>query len=668
MQVTGLTKSFGPRTLFANVTFRLGPGDRLAVAGRNGAGKTTLLRILAGLEEADSGSVSIPRGERVALHDQRPDAQAAGTVREYVEQGLSHARDAEERMAALEARMAGGDHGPATLAEYDRAQSDLEAAGGYHWRAWVERVTRGLGLTDDHLDRPLASLSGGELTRASLARALAGRPQVLLLDEPTNHLDLEAMEWLEGIVRDIGAAVVIVSHDRWFLESTATSVLEIANGRAKHWPMGYSAFRRARAEEDAQQAAMAEKRREEMERLERFVTRWRAGTRAKQAKSRARQLQRLDPVAAPSRERALSFGFPKTERPGRVVLEADGLRVDVAGRTLVDEAGFTIERGQRVAVVGPNGAGKTTTVETLLGRREAAAGRVSMGHKVLPSYFTQHAREYDGQKSLAETVKTGTALTETEARTLLGRFLFQGDMADRRVEDLSGGERRRLGLVELVAEGGNLLVLDEPTNHLDIESREALEDALLAYEGTVILVSHDRALIDAVATHTLSLEAGTALMRAGGYGDLLAHRQDGGDAAGPEEGAAEPGAGSGKKRGAAKSGGANAGGGKAGGGKAGGGKAGAAASRSGGARRADTDSTPRRSNGRLAREVSKIESRIAGIEADIAAVEAEVAEAGAAGDVDAITRLGERHRALQEDLSYAMAEWEDRAAMLVEGS
>ena len=193
MQVSGLTKAFGPRTLFSGASFRIGPGDRLAIVGRNGAGKTTLLRILAGLEVADSGSVSIPRGERVALHDQRPDATSAGTVREYVEQGLAHARDAEDRLASIEARMGAGDHGPETMAEYERAHSDLDAAGGYHWRAWVERVTRGLGLSDDQLDRPLTSLSGGELTRASLARAIAGRPQVLLLDEPTNHLDLETM-------------------------------------------------------------------------------------------------------------------------------------------------------------------------------------------------------------------------------------------------------------------------------------------------------------------------------------------------------------------------------------------------------------------------------------------------------------------------------------------
>ena len=630
MQVTGLTKAFGPRTLFSNVSFRLGPGDRLAVAGRNGAGKTTLLRILAGLEDADDGAVSVPRGERVALHDQRPDAGAAGTVREYVEQGLSHARDAERRLADLEGRMAGGDHGPATMAAYDRAQADIEAAGGYHWRAWVERVTRGLGLTGDHLDRPLASLSGGELTRASLARALAGRPQVLLLDEPTNHLDLEAMEWLEAIVRDLEAAVVIVSHDRWFLESTATAVLDITSGRARYWPMGYSAFRRARAEDDAQQAAMAERRRAEIERLERFVTRWRAGTRARQAKSRARRLEGIAPVEAPTRERSLSFGFPRTERPGRVVVEADGVRVEVAGRVLVDAAGFTIERGQRVAVVGPNGSGKTTTVETLLGHREAAAGRVSMGHKVVPSYFTQHAREFDGGRTLAETVKVGTSLTETEARTLLGRFLFPGALADRTVEGLSGGERRRLGLVALVAEGGNLLVLDEPTNHLDIESREALEDALGAYDGTVILVSHDRALIDAVATHTLALEDGAAVMRTGGYADLIAVRR-----AEEAEGAERP---AGPARTARTP----------------------RASRSGG-------DSPGRSHGRLAREVSRLESRIAALEGDLTAVEDEVSSAQAASDLPRVADLGERHRELQEELAYALAEWEDRAATLVEG-
>ena len=623
VHVSGLTKAFGARTLFAGVSFRIGPGDRLAVTGRNGAGKTTLLRILAGLEEADDGSVSIPRGERMALHDQRPDVGAAATVREYVEQGLIHARDAEERMAELEARMAAGDHGTQTMAAYARAQGDLEDAGGYHWRAWVERVTRGLGLLDDHLDRPLQSLSGGELTRASLARALAGRPQVLLLDEPTNHLDLVAMEWLEWAITDLAAAVVIVSHDRWFLESTATAVMDLSNGKGRLWPMGYSAFRRARAEEEAQQAVLAGRRREEMERLERFVTRWRAGTRARQAKSRGKMLERLSPIEVPSRERSLAFGFPKTERPGRVVLEADGLRVDIANRTLVDAAGFTIERGQRVAVVGPNGAGKTTLVETLLGGREPAAGRVTMGHKVLPSYFTQHAREYDERRTLTEIVKAGTSLTDTEARRLLGRFLFPGDLAARTVEGLSGGERRRLSLVALVAEGGNLLVLDEPTNHLDVESREALEDALRAFDGTIILVSHDRALIDSVATHTLALEDGTAVMRTGGFSDLTLLRMSVDEEVAPVRAARE-------------------------------------------AKPAPADRRP--GHGRVARDVSKLEARVTDLERQMAAVEADVTEAGVAGDIALVTVLGERHRAIQDELTWTLAEWEARAVVLADGS
>ncbi len=628
MHVSGLTKSFGPRTLFSGVAFKIAPGDRLAIVGRNGAGKTTLLRILAGLEVADGGSVSIPRGERVALHDQRPDATAAGTVRDYVEQGLAHAQDAEARLSAIEARMASGDHGADTMAEYARAMSDLESAGGYHWRAWVERCTRGLGLSDDQLDRPLTSLSGGELTRASLARAIAGRPQVLLLDEPTNHLDLQAMEWLERALTDLAAAVVIVSHDRWFLESTATEILDLSREKARLWPMGYSAFRRARAEDEAQQAVLAGKRRDEIERLERFVIRWRAGTRAKQAKSRAKRLDRTERIEVPTRERSLSFGFPKTERPGRVIIEADALRVEVPNRVLVEAAGFTIERGQRVALVGPNGAGKTTTLETLLGYREAAAGRVSMGHKVMPSYFSQHAREYVETKTIVETVKAGTSLTETEARRLLGRFLFSGELAERTIEGLSGGERRRLSLVQLVAEGGNLLVLDEPTNHLDVESREALEEALAAYDGTVILVSHDRALIDAVSTHTLSLEDGTAVMRPGGYAELLE----------VHEAAAE------KAR-----------------------KSPAAAVAAARPARRDT-SARAEGNGRVAREVSKMEARIGAVEAELTDVEAQVEAAGVAGDVDRVIALGERHRKLEEDLAYCMAEWEQRAAQLTEGS
>ena len=634
MHVTRLSKSFGALTLFDGLSFRVDPGERLALVGPNGAGKTTLLRILAGRQEADDGEVGLPRGARIALHDQRPPLGRDLTLEAYVAEGLAGVRDAERELGELERRMAAGDSSPATLAAYGRATETLERAGGYAWRAWLERVLRGLGIPDAELDRPLSSFSGGELTRASLARALVSQPDLLLLDEPTNHLDLGAMEWLEATLGELAASVVLVSHDRWFLESAATAVLELDGaGRSKHWPMGYSAFRRERALAMNRQSAEAERQAAEIARLEAFVTRWRAGTKARQAQSRLKRLDKIDRPQAQVRRRSLAFGFPKSERPGRVVIEADGLEVRAGDRTLVREASFAVEREQRVAVVGPNGAGKTTLVETLIGRRPAARGRVSLGHKVQVGYFSQHAAELDEDRTVIETVLSGTAMTNTQARTLLGSFLFPGDMVERRVEKLSGGERRRLSLVQLIARGGNLLVLDEPTNHLDIESREALEDALEAYDGTVVLVSHDRALIDAVATHTLALEDGRGVLRHGGYGDLLAAREA---AAAPPPPPSQAPARRAKQ---------------------------APAKAKAKARPPAPESRPQgaRSPGRIAREVSRLEERIAKVEGQIGAVEAELADPEVLADRERLGERGARHRALQEELAWLMREWEGLA-------
>ncbi len=289
MQVIQISKAFGARDVLKDVSFRVDPGDRVAVVGRNGEGKTTLLRILAGQVEADGGRVSLPKGAGIALHDQRPPRERGITLGDYVAEGMAAAEAAERDLADLEQRMASGDAGPEVLAAYEDAHARLDRAGGYAWRSWIERVLRGLGIPEDWLERPLEGFSGGELTRASLARSLVSRPDVLLLDEPTNHLDLDAVEWLERAIADLGAAVVLVSHDRWFLESVATSVVEIDRGRAKWWPMGYSAFRRERALAMDRQGAEAERQAAEIARLERFVTRWRAGPQARQASSRQKQ-------------------------------------------------------------------------------------------------------------------------------------------------------------------------------------------------------------------------------------------------------------------------------------------------------------------------------------------------------------------------------------------
>jgi ATP-binding cassette subfamily F protein 3 len=447
------------------------------------------------------------------------------------------------------------------------------------------------------------------------------RPDVLLLDEPTNHLDLQSVEWLETAMSEINATIVLVSHDRWFLESVTTKVLDLDGEKSRVWPMGYSAFRRAKAEALATQATLAAAQAREIARLERFVERWSAGTKARQAQSRKKQLGRIERVAPPlTKERSMAFGFPKTERPGRIVAEADGLSVGAGDAPLLHDLGFAIERGQRVAVVGPNGAGKTTLVETLIGIRPPTAGRVSLGHRVSVGYFSQHAEELRPDRTIIETVLAGTSLTNTQARTLLGRFLFSGEVVDRKVEVLSGGERRRLSLVQLIAHGGNFLVLDEPTNHLDIESREALEDALEAYDGTVIIVSHDRALIDLVATHTLSLEAGGVVIRPGGYADLAAHH-----AAVRAQLVAAP-----------------------------------APMATAKAKRAPKSAvTATKAPRRRLREVEKLEVRIADVEDELRQVGAQLADPQVLADRTAVAVAGERHVALEGELAWLLHEWEE---------
>jgi ATP-binding cassette subfamily F protein 3 len=623
VQVTRVGKAFGSLPVLDGVSFRVAPGERLAVVGRNGTGKTTLLRILAGELAPDEGEVSVPGGGTVAVHDLRPPVGRPITLAEYVGEGLAGARAAERRLEELERRMADGDASEAVLRDYDRAQAELERHGGYAWRAWQERVMRGLRLPAEWSERQLSELSGGELTRAALARALVSRPDVLLLDEPTNHLDIASVEWLESALLDMPAAVVLVSHDRWFLQSVATGVLELSEGRSKLWPVDYARYRRERAAAADQEQREARRQAAEIARLERFVERWRAGTKARQAASRAKRLERMEPPRPPTRERAMEFGFPPTERVGRVVIDAAGLDVGFGETVLLSGVDLAVEREQRVAVVGPNGAGKTTLVETLIGLRPALRGRVSIGHRVQLAYFSQHAAELDPHRTVLETMLRVGTLKTAAARTLLGSFLFSGGDVERKVESLSGGERARLALALLIAGGGNVLVLDEPTNHLDAESREALEDALGAYQGTVVLISHDRALIDAVATHTLSVEDGRALLRHGNYSDLVAMRalEDGGGGQ-TRARAATPA--SGKTAGRAP---------------------GKTAGRS--TRAAHAERT-------LARRVEQLEERVAAVEGELQLPET-------LADQSLLSALGEQHRDLQEQLAWAMREWE-RAA------
>jgi ATP-binding cassette subfamily F protein 3 len=532
-----LRKELSGWTLFDNVSFKVERRDRVALSGPNGAGKTTLLRILSGETDHQGGELVFSKGTRVALHDQRPPLERGLSLRDFVLSGASDLVATEAELRRLEGAMAGGAHDAATLSRYAEAQARLEHAGGYDWRERTTSVVRGLGFTDPDLDRPLETFSGGELTRASLARALGGDPDLLLLDEPTNHLDVASLEWLEQELQSLDAGIVLVAHDRWFLEAVTNSVLELGGGRSIYFSGPWHAWRLEKAARASAAGKAADRLSVDIERLERFVARFRyKKSKAKQAQAKLSQIERLERERLEARgrveslenkRRRLGFEFLDPPRSGRTVVEANGLEIAAGEKQLLSGAELAIDRSEHVGLVGPNGSGKTTLLETLLGRREPLAGSIRLGHGVVPVYFSQHEIELDETGSVLECAQKATGLKRAEAMSLLGRFLFSGwQEQDKPVAKLSGGERRRLALALVVASGANFLVLDEPTNHLDLESREALEAALEAFPGTVLLVSHDRALLDAVAERTLAIENGTINSYDGGWADYVRRRDE----------------------------------------------------------------------------------------------------------------------------------------------
>jgi ATP-binding cassette subfamily F protein 3 len=527
---SNLRKEFSGDPLFDGVSFKLERRDRLALSGPNGAGKTTLLRALVRETELQGGELAFAKDTRVALHDQRPPRESGVTLREYALSGAADLVGIEEELRRLEEAMATGDHGPATMRRYGEAQGRLEHAGGYRWRDRADAALHGLGFTDDDLERGLETFSGGELTRASLARALAGDPDLLLLDEPTNHLDMASIEWLERELTSLDAAVVLVAHDRWFLEAVATAVLELEGGRSTFFPGSWHVWRQEKAARALNQAKVAERQADEVARLERFVARFRYGTKARQAQSKLKQLARVEAVRVEAPRvgrRTLGFEFLKPARSGRVVLEAEGIALAAGDKPLLADASLALDRGEHVALIGPNGSGKSTFLETVVGHRGPDAGRLRLGHGVQVAYFSQHEVELDERGTVLECAMATTGLQRPQAQALLGRFLFSGwDEHEKPVVALSGGERRRLALALVVASGANFLVLDEPTNHLDLESREALEAALEAFPGTVLLVTHDRALLDAVAERIVEIEDRGLRSFPGGWADLVRRREE----------------------------------------------------------------------------------------------------------------------------------------------
>jgi ATP-binding cassette, subfamily F, member 3 len=543
---SNLRKELAGSLLFEGVSFSVDRRQRLALSGPNGSGKTTLLRMLVGESEVHGGELAFAKGTRIALHDQRPPLDRGLTLREYALTGARDLIETEEELRALEEAMAAGDHAQATLGRYAAAQARLEHAGGYNWRDRAAAALRGLGFAERDLERPLETFSGGGLTRALLVRALAGDPDLLLLDEPTNHLDVENLEWLEQELQSLDAAVILVAHDRWFLEAVTTGVLELEAGRSLFFPGPWHVWRLEKAARAQAAAKTAERVGADIVRLERFVERFRyKKSKARQAQAKLTQIKRLEADRGAARgelelltrrSKSLGFDFLKPARSGRTVVEAEGLAVAAGDKQLLAHASFALERGEHVGLVGPNGSGKTTLLETVLGRREPTGGRVRLGHGVVPEYFSQHEVELDERGSVLDCAQRATGLPRPQAQNLLGRFLFSGwEAHEKPVTALSGGERRRLALALVVASGANFLVLDEPTNHLDLESREALEAALDAFPGTVLLVSHDRALLDAVAHRLLAIEDRSLRSFDGGWAEYARHREEPPSEAQPSE-------------------------------------------------------------------------------------------------------------------------------------
>src|SRR4051794_41140298 len=544
-----LSKDMAGTPLMRGVSFKLERRDRLTIAGRNGAGKTTLLRMLAGETGVDGGDLVFQKGVRVALHDQRPPRDRAITLRDYVLSACKEQVGLEEELARLEHAMGAGDE--AAMNRYADVYAKFEAVGGYGWREKANTYLHGLGFADEAMDRELSTFSGGQLTRASLARALAVEADLLLLDEPTNHLDIESLEWLEQTLVSLDCAIVLVAHDRWFLEAVGTGVLELEAGRSRYFNGTWHSWRKEQAARELALGKAIEKQQAEIQRMESFIERFRyKASKAKQAQSRMKKLDKMDKISRdPKDQRSLGFQFAKPERTGRVIFELEDGRLEVGEgehhKVLLEGAEIWLERGEHVSLVGPNGTGKTTLIDALAGVRGLDGGKLRTGHNLKVGYLSQHDSELEGlgtARTVVEAAVKRTGLTPNQARSLLGRFLFSGEEAEKPLDGLSGGERKRLALAMLLSQGANVLILDEPTNHLDLESREALEDALKGFEGALLLVTHDRALLDAVGTRTVALEHRTLRSYLGGWAEYARVREErkaaGEDPAGPPPDAA----------------------------------------------------------------------------------------------------------------------------------
>ncbi|HSH68493.1 MAG TPA: ABC-F family ATP-binding cassette domain-containing protein [Deferrisomatales bacterium] len=634
-----LYKSYGAQQVLADASFRCNPNERLALVGPNGAGKTTLLRLLAGQESPDSGTLALPRGLQVGYLPQEIDVSSPLPLRAFVEDVAADVRRVEEEMRDAEVRLAAGDTNPDLLDRYGHLRTRFEHLDGYTLGARAERILAGLGFRAGDFDRPLAEFSGGWRMRAALGRILLREPDLVLLDEPTNHLDIDSLEWLEDYLREARGCYLMVSHDAAFLDRVVDGVLALEGGEVVRAKGNYTRYCEQRALRHAQAQAAYDNFQRKRNVEQQFVDRFRSkATKARQVQSRVRRMEKEQaPPPPPSQGPVLGLNLPQPARSGRTVLTLEGVELGYGGQPVHRNLQLRLERGDKAVLIGPNGAGKSTLLKALAGLLAPTAGRVETGHNVTLSYFAQHQLEQlDPRRSVLEEMARVPGLSsELQMRSILGSFLFSGDAVDKPVAVLSGGEKSRLVLARLLAAPGNLLLLDEPTNHLDLQACEVLKQALARYQGTVCLITHDRDLINRVATRVLYLDGQGVTEYLGNYDDYVARRaaeQAAAHAVHPASGGDTDGGGRKEQR----------------------------------RREAERRQRLQRETAPLRRQVESLEAEVAVAEEQFTAVEAQLAAPDTYQDPRRATALARERAALEARVGELSAAWEAAATELEE--
>ncbi|MHB1458983.1 MAG: ABC-F family ATP-binding cassette domain-containing protein [Armatimonadota bacterium] len=520
ISLNGVSKSFGAYQILDEVSFTLGASEKIALVGPNGSGKTTILRMITDQDTPDIGTVNVLPGTTIGLMTQDTELNGGGTLLEEVSNASTEVWSLEREMRRLETAMSAseGDELNELLMEYGETQHEFDRLGGYTFEADVKSTLSGLGLGPEHWEKPVDILSGGMKTRAALAKLLLQKPDVLLLDEPTNHLDIDACEWLEEFLQEFPGAVLVVSHDRYFLDRVANKIIDLHERCTRTYPGNYTSFTKQKEEFLRQRLESFERQQQEIAKLEDFINRYRVGQRHQEAKSRAKRLEKMVRIRKPRLENAkMRLNIEKAQTSGNIVMDLQGVGKAFDGKTLFAGLDLIVESKDRIGLVGPNGAGKTTLLRMIIGDEEPTSGTLSIGYSVDIGYFAQDLGELDPSNTVLEELLEWEDLTLGEARSFLAKFLFRGDDVYKAIPALSGGERNRLILAKLMLTKPNVLVLDEPTNHLDIDSRQALDQALRDFDGTVILVSHDRYLLNSVATRMVEISNGKAVVYNGNY-------------------------------------------------------------------------------------------------------------------------------------------------------